>query len=662
LIRVTDRTLSCLDYMPPDKPALSRFLALMTELDPGAIELSETMYDFLSPLPKYPSYVLRLQKAANAAKYPDIAEFVCPGTDNTCINDVRIRAEIYLNNASEATLNRAVYTKLRVVGLDDAICGDYRQTFALLRQKYRYPIEFCPTNNFQCATALAEEWAVSGVGNDDGVVTTFCGFGGFAATEELMMTMILRMNNPIDKNKNFLPEMASLFGKITKKRVPPNKPIIGKRIFHVESGIHVDGILKQPACYEPYSPDIVGQTRKIILGKQSGIASIRAKLSELKLLREENELPRILARVKAKAAEKRGAVTDEEFLSIVTAVDCNAIGINGIQIKKTGLLRRFAPRTVFIEARANDGHCERSEAIQNILNNGTSNEHFNNTINRINSINNINTNDNTDKIKRYLVDTTLRDGEQTPGIFFTSRQKIEIAALLDSSGVHQIEAGVPAASKEEKECVVNIIKNRKKAVISVWARLVPSDIEHAIDVCPDLIHVCVPVSQTQIREKLRTDNENVINRLRDCLRVVEKSDIPLSVGFEDAFRADADFMILIARMLLDCGITRIRLSDTVGVASPSQCGSLLKVISTELGDKAKLGIHAHNDFGMAVANTIETVKSGCLYADVTVGGIGERAGNCDLAQLVRASASIFDWGLTANEARRLQREVMRIIG
>jgi homocitrate synthase NifV len=638
LIRITDRTLSCLDGLPPDKPALSRFLSLMIELDPGAIELSETMYRLLSPLPEYPLYVLRLSRAADAEKYPHIAEFVCPKESSSTV-DVRVRIEISRDDITEAVIadyadsvpaaersrSRAVYTKLRVVGLDGALCGDYTQTFTQLKHP---SVEFCPTNRLRCATALAAEWAMRGIG--EGVVTAFGGLDGFAATEELIM--ILRVNNllGINKSYDFLPEMARLFEQIAKKDIAPNKPIIGKRIFQVESGIHVDGILKQPKCYEPFPPEIVGQTRKIVLGKQSGIASIRAKLSEFKLQCDEEELPLILAGVKAKAAEKRGAVTDVEFLDVFKSVHGDtAISINAIN-------------TI--------------NSINNI-----DGINIINDINTINGINNLITYTGT-KSRRYIVDSTLRDGEQTPGVFFSARQKSEIAALLDSGGVHQIEAGVPAASEEEKETIVNIIKNRKNALISVWARLVPSDIEHAIDVRPDLIHVCVPVSQTQIQEKLRTDKESVINRLRECLRAVERSGIPLSVGFEDAFRADVDFMILAAQILLDFGVTRIRFSDTVGVASPSQCGTLLKEISDKLSGRAELGIHAHNDLGMAVANTIEAAKSGCLYADVTAGGIGERAGNCCLAELVSASSSILDWGMTAETAQRLQREIWRISG
>jgi homocitrate synthase NifV len=251
--------------------------------------------------------------------------------------------------------------------------------------------------------------------------------------------------------------------------------------------------------------------------------------------------------------------------------------------------------------------------------------------------------------RRYLVDSTLRDGEQAPGICFSAKQKLKIAALLDSYGVHQIEVGVPAASKQEKEIIAKIIKHRKNAVISTWARLVPSDIQHAIDVRPDLIHISVPVSPSHIYQKLNKDKDWVIRQLHTCLDLIGKSGISLSAGFEDAFRSETEFMFTIAKILRDFGVTRIRLADTVGIATPGQCRTLVKAISEQLDGKVELGIHTHNDLGMAVANTIESAKAGCLYADVTVGGIGERAGNCDLAQLVHASASIFDWGINVDE-------------
>jgi homocitrate synthase NifV len=255
----------------------------------------------------------------------------------------------------------------------------------------------------------------------------------------------------------------------------------------------------------------------------------------------------------------------------------------------------------------------------------------------------------------------MRDGEQMPGVSFTAEQKLKIAALLDDSGVHQIEAGVPASGKQEKEIIAKIIEKRKKAVISVWARMVESDIQHAIDVRPDIVHVSVPVSYLHIYAKLRKNKTWVIKQLHGCLKLMEKSGLRLSVGFEDAFRSEAAFMLQLARILLDFGVTRIRLSDTVGVADPTVCRTVIKDFHSQLDGKAQLGFHAHNDLGMAVANTVEAAKWDCIYADVTVGGIGERAGNCDLAQLVVASSSVFDWGLTGQEALRLQREIIEVV-
>jgi len=264
-IHITDRTLSCIDNLQHNKSDLLQFLAFLIEMEIDAIELSERMRQLLSPLPEYPSYTLPHEKA-------------------------------------------------RLEGLDDALCGDYLQTFAQARKDFGEDIEFCPTNRFYCATALAEEWVMSGGKNVSG---SFGGIGGFAATEELVM--ILRMNGlrKADKTYEFFPEMAKLFCKITGKNMRRDKPIIGERIFHVESGVHVDGILKQPERYEPFPPEIVGQKRKIVLGKQSGTASIRAKLSEFNIQCSEEYIPHILERVKANASAKNGTIGEREFTEIV---------------------------------------------------------------------------------------------------------------------------------------------------------------------------------------------------------------------------------------------------------------------------------------------------------------------------------------------------------
>jgi len=328
LIRITDRTLSCIDDLSRDKSALLSFLNLLIEMDPGAIELSEKMYNLLSPLPEYPSYILRIGQTADAEKYPHEGEFVCRNAQACTPSSVplhngtspgeRIRAEVLLNNTRKIpakTIARyANYAKVRVQGLDYVMCGNYTSAFRYLKELFDGDIEFCPKNNFHCATALAAEWITSGEGTE--VVTSFGGIGGFAPTEELVM--ILRENRLRNENKTyeFFPEMARLFCIITRKYVRFNKPVIGSRIFHVESGVHVDGILKQPKCYEPFAPEIVGQKRKIVLGKQSGTASIQAKLSQFNIECAQERIPFILEQVKAKAVEKNRSVTDREFVKI----------------------------------------------------------------------------------------------------------------------------------------------------------------------------------------------------------------------------------------------------------------------------------------------------------------------------------------------------------
>ena len=256
MIHFTDKTLACLDKLPHNKFYLSKFLNFLIEMEVDAIELSGQMHDLLSPLPEYPAYIL----------------------------------------CSEKT---------RIQGLDDALCGDYLQTFKHLKGNF----EFCPGNRFHCATALAAEWVISGTGKN--IVSSFSGIGGFAATEELIM--ILKINGLRKPNKtyNFLPEMTKLFSKIKKKNIPKNKPVIGSKIFEVESGIHVDGILKNPAGYEPFPPESVGQKRKIVLGKHSGTASIRAKLAELKIKCTEEDIVYILEQVK-----KKGEIGNREFAKI----------------------------------------------------------------------------------------------------------------------------------------------------------------------------------------------------------------------------------------------------------------------------------------------------------------------------------------------------------
>jgi len=316
MIYITDRTLSALDDMPHDISVLARFLELLIQSEPDAIELSQKMYDLLSPLPDYPGYLLRLNQIEDLAEYPGIAGFVCHGAQAD--SGDKVICEILLNDMRDINALAACFKgcgKVRVQGLGDIITGDYLNVFARLRKSFSTEIEFCPTNRYNFAAALAAEWLISGGG--DKIATSFGGIGGFAPTEEVIMILKLAELRKPEKIYGFFPEMANLLNKITASPVSRNKPVLGKCIFHVESGIHVDGILKDPKCYEPFPPETVGLKREIVIGKHSGTASVRAKLAELGIPCADEKIPAVLEGVRAKGGEKRGALNDLEFAQVV---------------------------------------------------------------------------------------------------------------------------------------------------------------------------------------------------------------------------------------------------------------------------------------------------------------------------------------------------------
>jgi len=290
MVYITDRTLSLLDDMPYNVSVLARFLELLIQTEPDAIELSQKMFHLLSPLPDYPCYIVRDgDKPVREILLDDIQDLDAAAGFKDC-------------------------EKISVQGLDDIITGDYLNIFARLKESFSGEIEFCPGNRYHFATALAAEWLINGGKN---VATSFGGIGGFAATEEVIMILKLAGLRKKEKIYGFFPEMAGLLNKITAKPLRRNKPILGRRIFHVESGIHVDGILKNPESYEPFPPETVGLKRKIVIGKHSGTASIKAKLAELGISCDEVKIPDVLAGVREKSGKKRGALNDIEFRQVV---------------------------------------------------------------------------------------------------------------------------------------------------------------------------------------------------------------------------------------------------------------------------------------------------------------------------------------------------------
>lgn len=240
----------------------------------------------------------------------------------------------------------------------------------------------------------------------------------------------------------------------------------------------------------------------------------------------------------------------------------------------------------------------------------------------------------------FIVDTTLRDGEQSADIAFSLKKKVTLAKIMDNNKIYQIEAGIPAMGEIEKRCIYKIMEERKNSLISVWNRLSKQDLIESIDCKPDIIHISVPVSDIQIYSKLKKDRKWIVNKARECVTFVREKEYEVTVGFEDASRGDINFVIHLAKMLKDLGVNRIRYADTVGILIPSTTRTAITTIIENV--PIDIEIHAHNDFGMALANSIEAAKSGARYVDCTMDGIGERAGNCNLQEFIRVSSRLFN--------------------
>ena len=235
----------------------------------------------------------------------------------------------------------------------------------------------------------------------------------------------------------------------------------------------------------------------------------------------------------------------------------------------------------------------------------------------------------------YIVDTTLRDGEQSAGKAFSIDEKVEIAKYMDENNIYQIEAGIPVMGDLEKECIKRILAGRKNSLISTWNRMNKKDIQHSIDCKPDIIHISVPTSDIQIYSNLGKDKKWVEENLRECVYFAKDKGYEVTIGFEDASRADINYLINLCEIVKAMDVKRVRYADTVGILMPSIVKEAVKTIINSTG--IEIEIHAHNDFGMAIPISLEAVKSGAKYVDCTLDGIGERAGNCNLQEFIRIS-------------------------
>lgn len=242
----------------------------------------------------------------------------------------------------------------------------------------------------------------------------------------------------------------------------------------------------------------------------------------------------------------------------------------------------------------------------------------------------------------YIFDTTLRDGEQSPGISLNVNEKLKIATQLSELGVDVIEAGFPIASNGDFESVKAIAKNVRSTKIAALARAVRQDIDRAWEALAyaedPRLHTFIATSGIHMKYKLKMSQEEVLKRAADMVAYARKLCPEVEFSPEDATRTDSEFLYRVIEAVINAGARVVNIPDTVGYMTPMEFGRLIRDIRSNVSniDKALISVHCHNDLGMAVANSLSAIENGADQVECTINGLGERAGNAALEEIVMA--------------------------
>lgn len=233
-----------------------------------------------------------------------------------------------------------------------------------------------------------------------------------------------------------------------------------------------------------------------------------------------------------------------------------------------------------------------------------------------------------------ICDVTLRDGEQTPGVSFSCQEKVDIATKLDQIGIEVIEAGFPAVSANEKQCVKTIVNLGLDARICGFSRAREADIQTAIDCGVDMVSIFIPTSELHVRLKFKKPREQVLEDSLSMIDYARDHGVQVRFAAEDASRTDMAFLKEVYRRAVDHGAVLVSFADTVGCLIPSEMQRIMTELVASID--RPLCAHCHNDMGCAVANTLTAAEAGAFQLHTTVNGIGERAGNASLDELLVA--------------------------
>ena len=263
-----------------------------------------------------------------------------------------------------------------------------------------------------------------------------------------------------------------------------------------------------------------------------------------------------------------------------------------------------------------------------------------------------------------FADCTLRDGEQAPGVFFTLDEKLAIATLLDAAGVDIIDGGMPSVSKEERAILTALVAQNYRARIAATVRALRCDIDLAIECGVREVFLFMPVSPQHLRHKFGIDLHGAQQRIEDAVGYAVSKGLRVHLVAEDSVRADPIQLAHVFDRVAELGAVSAIICDTVGVMTPQTIGAYVRALRAAMSSELALGIHCHNDYGLATANTLAAVDAGCALVTSTVNGLGERAGNAAFEEIVCALGDLYaaEHRIDKKELPRLCETVAHVSG